>query len=74
MNIKFNKKNVMPNSEIAIEALLAGILTTLIFFLIDFFSVDISLIPKGFEVFFVVVLAIYIKHLLIINIGGKTYS
>jgi len=73
MNIKFNKDNLIPKQDIVVEALLAGLLTTLIFFLIDFFGFNISFIPKGFEVFAVVMVAIYVKHLIIIRIGGKVF-
>lgn len=73
MRLSFNKNNIFPDKDILVEALMVGILTTLIFFLIDFFTWDISFIPKGWEVFAIVLLAVYVKHLIIIRMNGRVF-
>ena len=63
--INFNIKRLKPNKAIIKEAILTGIVASLVLFLLNFIGIMFLFdwIPKGFEVFVLVFFATYLKHL-----------
>lgn len=73
INIKVNKANLIPSRIIFGEGIISGIIASGILFFLNFFGIMslFNWIPKGFEVFALVFVAIYIKHLFSVKLGGK---
>ena len=61
--INFNKNNLMPKKEIVKEAIMTGIFAAIVYFVLNFFGIVLD-VSKGIEVFIIVLLAVYIKHLI----------
>ena len=63
--INWNLKNLKPNKIVIKEAIITGIVASLVLFILNFFGIMFLFqwIPKGFEVFFLVFVAVWLKHL-----------
>ncbi len=63
--INFNIKNLKPNKVVIKEAVITGIVASLVLFLLNFIGIMFLFqwIPKGFEVFVLVFVAVWLKHL-----------
>ena len=73
IKVNFNVKNLIPDKTILGEAIVTGIFASLILFLVDFFGIQkvMDIIPEGFELFVLVLVAVYVKHLISVHLNGK---
>ena len=63
--INWNLKNLKPNKTTIKEAVITGLIASLVLFLLNFIGIMafFNWIPKGFEVFVLVFVAVWLKHL-----------
>lgn len=68
--INFNLKNLKPNKIVIKEAVVTGLIASLVLFILNFFGIMalFNWIPEGFEVFVLVFGAVYLKHLFKVNL------
>jgi len=73
INLKFNKKNLIPTKKFFVDAILIGVSVSLTKFILEFFGFYglIAGFPDGVQLFIIIILAIYLKRLFDVVILGK---
>lgn len=73
IKISINPKNLIPSKTILIEGIFIGITASVVLFLSNFFGLQkvLEFIPEGFEVFTLVFVAVYLKHLFVVKFRGR---